>query len=748
MPSITSVRLVGDVFPASRVCEGFSDCKEREDELECVDDEMKKPMLSTEHGFVCQNGTHIPIDRVNDLIPDCPGSLAEDEMALQLYYKGDEIWNYVNGLIYARNCSVASSQCIKGFPYACFPRDKICVYEVYHHTNLLKYCRNGGHLSDCEQHECPSSYKCLKSYCIPFHYVCNGRLDCPGGEDEDNCAVLKCQGLLRCRHDNICVHPNQIGNNIIDCQSRADDESLLDGGKCPTQCQCLGQAIACTGADAAVLKQTSKFLKKIVFVQRTGHTIIDLNFPNLLFLDISENNLTSKSFPKMHSLKQLRSLSLKINDIEYLTKHFLEGPVLNSLELQMNPIRSIAPASFSRLSMLKTLNLSYCKLSAIHRLTFEGLVALHTLDLSYNPLDDLRPEGFSGVRSVLCILMLKGLTGTEWLVTNANALPNLCSIYVDSSRICHYLQKRVTCHSTQSQKGKCCKLMESVVTEIFIFLIFILLLGFHIGALFYWCRYKAKKGWKILMTVSNSCGLLWSLYFLYVIFLQYHLGAFFFVYEDSVIKSLHCKVVGMLFLGNHLLGLLTHLTVSYHRYLLIAKPFQDRSSVLIKYTVVCFIVVALAGTLFLYNAFGEHIFLTNPACHIYPISSKNVSYWYVYLTVFSITDVTIRSSTVVLYEAGRRALTRSANTVRASGGTGKKKAASFKLKCFFGLEMAFLFSSCSVQLLAAMAELNNDHILACIIALMVKDVLNPVFHTFTVSDFRNILFRPMSSHVF
>ncbi len=738
----------GGCIPASRVCDGFNDCKEGEDELACVYDKMTKPIFSTEQRFVCYSGTHIPIDRVNDLIPDCPGSLAEDEMALQLYYKGAEISDPANDLTFDTNCSMTSAQCIEGFPYACYRRDKICVYEIHHHTNLLMYCRNGGHLSDCERHECPSRYKCTKSYCIPLHYVCNGRLDCPRGEDEDNCAVLKCSGLLRCRHDDVCVHPNQIGDNVTDCQSRSDDESLLDGTKCPTQCWCLGHAIACIGVDAGVLKQISKFMKKIEFIHSTDSTNIELNFPKLLFLDISNNYLRSESFPKMDSLAQLRALTLKGNEIEYITKYFLKGPVLRSLELQMNPLHTIASASFSKLSNLKTLNLSHCKLSSLHKVAFEGLVTLHTLDLSYNPLDDLRAEGFSAVRATLCNLVLQGLKQTEWLVQSTDALPNLCSIYVETSRICHYLSKHVACYSSHLLKGKCCKLMESVATKIVLFLTLILLLVFHVVALLYWCRYKANHIWKILMTISNFCGLFWSFYLLYVIFLQYYYGTFFFVYENTVVRSLHCTIVAMLFLVNYWLSLLTHFTRSYYHYLLIANPFKDRSIVLALYTGACVSAVTLPSALFLHTVFGEHIFLTNSACHIYPIISKNASYWYVYVAVFAVTDVIFRCSTAVLHQASSHALICSANTIRTSGGTGKKKAASFKLKCSFVLETVFLFISCAVQLLVTLIELNNDYVLACIVVLMVKDVLNPVFHTFMVSDFRNILFKPESLHAF
>ena len=37
-------------------------------------------------------------------------------------------------------------------------------------------------------------YHCPDSFCLPFHKVCDGMLDCPEGEDEIHCNNYTCPG--------------------------------------------------------------------------------------------------------------------------------------------------------------------------------------------------------------------------------------------------------------------------------------------------------------------------------------------------------------------------------------------------------------------------------------------------------------------------------------------------------------------------------------------------------------------------
>ncbi|XP_060579941.1 uncharacterized protein LOC132736752 [Ruditapes philippinarum] len=67
------------------------------------------------------------------------------------------------------------------------PESMVCIYSV--DTNgYMTGCRSGDHLQNCEKFLCPeNTIKCPDSYCIEQRFLCDGHIECPGSEDEQDC---------------------------------------------------------------------------------------------------------------------------------------------------------------------------------------------------------------------------------------------------------------------------------------------------------------------------------------------------------------------------------------------------------------------------------------------------------------------------------------------------------------------------------------------------------------------------------
>ena len=114
--------------------------------------------------------------------------------------------------------------------------------------HLPSACPFGSHLKNCKSFHCSNKYKCPDSYCIPYRNVCNGKWDCPNGEDEKNiCSKIECPGYFHCQGLNTCLHPSEICDGKVDCKNSYGDDEIfcINDYKCPAECICFGYGLAC-----------------------------------------------------------------------------------------------------------------------------------------------------------------------------------------------------------------------------------------------------------------------------------------------------------------------------------------------------------------------------------------------------------------------------------------------------------------------------------------------------------------------
>ncbi len=743
-PLYYQCRISGGCIPASKLCDGKADCAAEEDELECFDSRYttNTPAINVT-GFTCNNGTQIPIAQVNDLIPDCPGGNGEDEINMKLYWSSG-----IEKLPHPNKCRATETQCIKGLSGVCYPRNKICTYEADSDKVQIKFCRNGAHLSNCSSHGCPSMFKCPLSYCIPYHYVCNGRLDCPHGEDETSClGELECPGLLRCRRDAVCVHPDSVGDKIIDCELSADDETFLDMLECPAHCKCLGNSVVCSFVDFTILGTLWGSIRKLSFQAAVIDIKFCFRFPKLVSLDLMSNEITSASFPQFCSLPHITWLSVQNNSIEVLRKQMFTGlHTLRYLELQMNPIHKIEQFSFADLQRLQLLNLSHLHLKEITLNTFSGLLNLVTLDLSYNLLMTLEGRSFTAFKDTLLTLMLITNTTPAGFLDVASYLSPMLNVHVYSAKVCPYVGGKATCHYVKAYTGRCCTLIPNLTSEITLWIYGIAIMTMSLGSTTFWIFCKSNKFSKLFMVSINMCGIDVSAYPLYIVALHQYYGSYYLFYLDYILTTIHCKAVSLILLWCHYTCMFVVLLTTCHHCILVVFPLKDHSLIEtgMSRALPLFPTLVIAFTALPQIIPGLRAMPNDSKCQILLHTINTTDFWSYVNFVLTTAEFVMHATTAIIHFFTSYQMQNTGSSLAAHGGSRLKQRASIRGAVLGSFEVICLITTSIIHLLGLVIGYQNDHILLLYFGLLFYELLLPLLYTFTTSAFTEAISNAIS----
>ena len=351
-------------IPYGKVCNSHIDCMYAEDEICENQNVINKLPIST---FTCtKSNIAIPSFLVDDLIPDCP-SIEDELQYFNLITDPSHIHIFCN--------SNKELPCVPGHTH-CFQMDKLCVFEFQYNTTILKHCRNGAHLYNCTNFQCSEHFKCQMSYCTPFELICDGKWDCPQGDDEINCQSFSFPNLFKCKNQTKCLHLSKICNNKNDCQFGDDElwcihDSLL---VCPKECTCFSQSIICSHFDEFLYHHiwiSVKYFKCFscnILQSSSNHLSI---FQSILFLNIKDYLFSSSCISKDNSISIIFSLKhLDISFNRLITTRsfcFISLKNLTIFYLQHNLISNVEDNSFYLLLSLQLLDLSRNKIKKLKK---------------------------------------------------------------------------------------------------------------------------------------------------------------------------------------------------------------------------------------------------------------------------------------------------------------------------------------------------------------------------------------------
>ena len=414
----------GNYIHKSYVCDGQVDCKTEEDEEKCThvcssqvnctksctlpDCVCMSRYHQCVHGgcvqqtFVCDGTVNCPNDDSDELL--CNSISGIQEHIIDEYHQHVS-WSFCNSFSKER-----------------YPSNAICLLERDHY-GVTKYCTNTEHLHYCTDFICPKHYKCLQSYCIPLHSVCDGIKDCPQGQEEDNCSGFVCRGYIRCKAMDNCLHPDKLCNGIVDCPVHGDDEKFCGAVHCPQNCECVGFTIICAELKKNNFNYASSTDKRVVIIFNSTIYCHDLqhgssrrlhilnltksailphlspddinNMPDLRVLVLDTVNMVGKQlYQSMNSLSYLYISS--VSGFTTITSDTFQLPSLISMNIRKSGMQEILENAFCHLDRLKYLNISMNKIKTIYIKTFACLDSIINLDISHNPLLYIEQSAFIG----------------------------------------------------------------------------------------------------------------------------------------------------------------------------------------------------------------------------------------------------------------------------------------------------------------------------------------------------------------
>ncbi len=439
--------------------------------------------FGSEEKFTCHKSLALDHSLQKDFVVDCYPK-GEDEFALKQLLQGNKHF-YCN--------KSGQIPCREGH-FICFEVYDICKYKLNKALKLYP-CRRGEHLQECKQVECNMMFKCQGYYCVPYSYICNGRWDCPNGEDElaiHGCQQNgNCQYFFNCKTSHICIHMSSVCDNLTDCPNEDDEFACsLAHVPCPLPCQCLTFAVTCSNISAFV-----KFEEQIF-----SFFVVSIQFIALHWVVL----------PSLHNIMILKLLLVKL---DCLFDTILKSKHLLFFEVSWSDIGKLKSTCSNDLHLLFVLALTFDQITHLPHKTFCNLLSLKFLDLSGNLLTQLQSSAFANTSGRILTLYNNTFLPKEFNMLQSYDVQVLRT---DDFQLCCKLEADAVCSSSIPWYAKCSRLLTNTSLRVSFYTISTIIFVLNTcSASLQQCwrksRHQKQKAFHQVAVVLNLCDMIFSL---------------------------------------------------------------------------------------------------------------------------------------------------------------------------------------------------------------------------------------------
>ena len=541
----------GGCVPVSKVCNGFYECYDQSDELDCVMTDRIKPTP--------QWYSVIPVVKYTK----------DNSSATE----------FVMGRLHPQLCTDLNWLPCSQWPGSlCYPRGYACVFDRYSNLSMM-FCNNGEHLNNCNDIYCSRMFKCIKSFCIPVRMVCDGVWDCFHGLDENGCSKFHCTGRYNfiCK-EGTCLHPSEVCDNVFHCPYSGEDEHICALSPCPSLCKCLGYALMCVGKNMSTLPAVSTNVRSIILARNELKRCIiqsSLIFLYLFYLDLSSNwidKLTQSSFIQIPWLRELDLTNNVLQMFHLCTFSHLKQ--LCKLVLSENVLMQLEPNRYQHLYSLQILRVGDSNIQLVDTHAFLGLHHLEILDLADNFIQRLQCSMWNELPNIKVLNLsnnqLRDLQIHNDIGFNFGSLQELWSSHYE---ICCMATTIEHCHPKPEEPSMCNRIIPLYHDFPFLFVpIFTIII--NVISVIYSVIIRAGRvtdNLHMCMSLMNNYG---GIYTLIIIIADKRYGQNYILIRYMWLRSYWCQSARFLTLFATFGTLIIHCAVTLGRFVAIVLVFK------------------------------------------------------------------------------------------------------------------------------------------------------------------------------